>query len=362
MGPCNCHLKCMDIAQLTSWPKAGPGPARVKDDRLLARAELLSPQDYIADATRRIHDAKRRVRVMALTIADEAETEALLDALVAAAHRGVDVHVAADTFTYADAAGRFVPKRYLTKRRRASMDMARELTDAGATFDWLGQEGGLPWRGRTHTKFCVVDDTVYSFGGVNLDDRGATNVDYMLRIQDHRLAEDLVRVYARTRRANSRFSGFRSSSLRYGKDQVLIDGGLPGDSIIYRRAMKYALKAHRVVLVSQYCPTGDLGKIVASKPHEMWFNPPRNASRFNRLLIRASMAVTHHRTLYRKRQYLHAKVMVFYLKSGKRVAITGSHNFVRGGVTLGTREIALQTKNPLVIDQIERFIETHVRH
>ena len=44
------------------------------------------------------------------------------------------------------------------------------------------------------------------------------------------------------------------------------------------------------------------------------------------------------------------------------MAITGSHNFVRGGVTLGTREIALQTKNPLVIDQIEAFIESQVRH
>ncbi len=352
----------MALAQLTNRPKAGPGPVRAEDARLLEQTDLLLPQDYISDATRRMHGAKRRVRVIALTIADEHETAGLLDALVAAARRGVDVHVAADTFTYADAAGRFVPKHYLTKRRRSSMDMAKELTDAGATFDWLGQEGGLPWRGRTHTKFCVVDDTVYSFGGVNLDDHGATNADYMLRITDHRLAEDLVAVYARTRQANSRFSGFRSSSLKYGKDQVLVDGGIPGDSIIYRRALKYARKAKRIVLVSQYCPTGELGRVIESKHHEMWFNPPRNASLFNRILIAASMAVTRHRTLYRKRQYLHAKVIVFYLKSGKRVAITGSHNFVRGGVALGTREIALQTKNPLVIDQIEQFIAEYVRH
>ncbi len=352
----------MDISHLTTWPGPGPGPARVKDDRPLERADLLLPQEYIADATRRIHDATRRVRVIALTIADEIETEALLDALVVAARRGVDVHVAADTFTYADAAGRFVPKSYLTKRRRTSMDMTTKLTDAGATFDWLGQEGGLPWRGRTHTKFCVVDDTVYSFGGVNLDDRGATSADYMLRITDPRLAEDLVRVYARTRSANSFFSGFRSSALKYGKDHVLVDGGIPGDSIIYRQALKWARKSQRIVLVSQYCPTGDLGKIVASKNHEMWFNPPRNASRFNRLLISASMTITRHHTLYRKRQYLHAKVIVFYLESGERVAITGSHNFVRGGVNLGTREIALQTENPLVIDQIETFIEDRVRH
>jgi len=170
-----------------------------------------------------------------------------------------------------------------------------------------------------------------------------------------------VQVYARTRRANSRFSGFRSSALKYGKDQVLVDGGIPGDSIIYRRALKYARKAERIVLVSQYCPTGELGRVIESKHHEMWFNPPRNASLVNRILISASMVVTRHRTLYRKRQYLHAKTIVFYLKSGRRVAITGSHNFVRGGVTLGTREIALQTRNPMIIDQIETFIQSSVR-
>ncbi|HZL81120.1 MAG TPA: hypothetical protein VFC06_04165 [Demequina sp.] len=90
------------------------------------------------------------------------------------------------------------------------------------------------------------------------------------------------------------------------------------------------------MLVSQYRPTSELGRVIESRPHEMWFNPPRNASLFNCLLISASMAVTRHRTLYRKRRYLHAKAIVFYLKSGKRVAISGSHNFVRGGVTLGT--------------------------
>lgn len=351
----------MSLAPHARRPKAGPGPLPVADDRLLESPTLLSPQAYIADATARIHAATRRVRVIALTIADERETEALLDALVAAARRGIDVCVAADTFTYADAGGRFVPKGYLTKSRRAGMAMARELTEAGVRFDWLGRDGGLPWRGRTHTKFCVVDDTAYSFGGVNLDDQGATNVDYMLRVTDHRLAEDLVRVYERTRRANSREAGHRSLVLRYGKDQVLVDGGIPGDSVIYRRAVKYARKAARVVLVSQYCPTGELGEVIAAKESEMWFNPPRNAGFFNRILIATSMLLTGHATRYTRRDYLHAKAIVFYLKSGKRVAITGSHNFVRGGVTLGTREIALLTKNPAVIDQIESFIQREVR-
>ena len=346
---------------------AAPKPASrpsvsdpVIDGRPLNSPQMLAPGEYIADATARIHLARTRVRVIALTIAAETHTEALIDALCEAARRGVDVCVAADTFTYADLAGRFVPRRYLSRKRRASMALASRLTDAGVRFDWLGAEGGLPWRGRTHTKFCVVDDAVYSFGGVNVDDQGVTNVDFMLRVIDHRLAEDLCQVYERTRTANERLGGFRSVALRYGKDHVLIDGGLPGDSIIYRRALKYARKATRIVLVSQYCPTGELGRLIASKGGAMWFNPPRNASTLNRILIAASMAFTGHRTRYRRSQYLHAKAIVFYMGRGKRVAITGSHNFVKGGVTLGTREIALLTKNDQVIDAIEDFIDREV--
>ncbi|PKQ26742.1 MAG: hypothetical protein CVT64_03320 [Actinobacteria bacterium HGW-Actinobacteria-4] len=326
----------------------------------LRAPELLVAQRYIADATHLIAHARDRVYLMALTIADGKETDRLIDALVTAAARGVEVHVAADVFTYADAAGAFLPKRYQSKRRRASSGLAQRVTASGATFTWLGSERGLIFRGRTHTKFCVVDYVAYSFGGVNLDDQGATNVDYMLKVADARLADALVAVYRRVKHMNGLERGHRSKALTFGKDQVLVDGGLVGDSIIYRRALKYARKAQRVLLISQYCPTGELGAVIKSKPHELYFNPPANASFLNHVLIRTSMVVNRTATKYRKKQYLHAKCIVFYLKNGKRVAITGSHNFVYGGVMLGTREIALQTKNPDVIDQIEDFFATQV--
>ncbi len=327
----------------------------------LPQPELMLAQDYIADATELISRATTRVYLMALTIAEGRETDALISALVTAAKRGVHVHVAADVFTYADAAGTFLPQRYQSRRRRASSSLARLITEAGGTFTWLGRERGLIFRGRTHTKFCVVDDVAYSFGGVNLDDQGATNIDYMIKVHDDRLANDLVSVYRRVQDMNAAERGHRSRVYTYGKDHVLVDGGLVGDSLIYRRALKHARKAQRVLLISQYCPTGELGEIIKTKPHEFYFNPPSNASFFNHILIRASMLTNRTSTKYRGKQYLHAKCIVFYLNNGKRVAITGSHNFVWAGVMLGTREIALQTKNPDVIDAIEDFFVTHVR-
>src|SRR5690606_29120677 len=97
-------------------------------DAFLTTPVLLPARDYIADATDRIRHARRRVYVMALTIAHESHTNDLIDALVDAARRGVDVHVAADVFTYADAAGAFLPKRYVTKRQRESSLLASMLT------------------------------------------------------------------------------------------------------------------------------------------------------------------------------------------------------------------------------------------
>lgn len=327
----------------------------------LRTPELLVSDDYIADATARIRNAKRRVYVTTLTLAHEPKTDELLDALVLAALRGIEVHVAADVFTYLDVTGLFLPKRYLTRKKRTSMDLTRRLTEAGVHFSWLGRDRDLPFRGRTHTKFCVVDDVAYSFGGVNLDDQGITNNDFMLRVADPELADQLAELFHRVDRANLVWRGHRSIAYKHGKDHVLIDGGIVGDSIIYRKAVKWAKKAERVVLVSQYCPTGELGRIIKAREHEIYFNRPRNASLANRLLIRWSMLRERTQSLYRHRRYLHAKCVVFYLPKGKRVAITGSHNFVWGGVVLGTREIALQTKNPDLIDQVEAFIDEHVR-
>ena len=48
------------------------------------------------------------------------------------------------------------------------------------------------------------------------------------------------------------------------------------------------------------------------------------------------------------------------MKDGSKVAITGSHNFAYTGVLLGTREIALETADPQVISELERFIANEV--
>jgi len=332
-----------------------------RTDNHRIRPTLLLPHDYVADATRLIRQARRHVYFMCLIVRDDVETADLIEALKEAARRGVKVDVAADAFTYGDMGGIFVPLSYRGKRRRESSHLAMTLTEAGARFTWLGTLRWRPFRGRTHIKFCVVDDVVFSFGGVNLYDKGVRNVDYMFKVEDAVLARRLGKVYKILRKSSLRKRSHRSFSIRFGPSQVLVDAGRAHDSIIYERACALASRSERIVLVSQYCPDGRLGRLLRRIPHEMYFNPPANASGLNALMIRIGMLISRNRTLYRRPEYLHAKCLIFDLGDGSKAAITGSHNFASGGVRLGTREIALYTTDPAVIDQLERFIDEQVR-
>lgn len=321
---------------------------------------LLSAADYVAHATERIHAAQHRVYVIAMVVADHEATHAFISALQAAAQRGVHVSVAADVFTFGEVTGSFLPLRYYSKGGRQSTSMAKKLKAAGVKFHWLGHGRVTIFNGRTHSKWCVVDDTSYVFGGVNLYQEGTEHVDYMYEVNDARLAQRLVDEQKKIQRAERTATNYSSVGYEIDGHTVLFDGGIMAHSIIYRRAIELTEAAESVIFVSQYCPTGKLARALNDTPHHLYFNRPEQASLFNRLLIRTNMFLTGFKTAYTKDRYLHAKCMVFSMKDGSKVALTGSHNFAYAGVLLGTREVALETKDPAIIQQLESFLQTHV--
>lgn len=323
--------------------------------------KLLISADYIVEATKAITAAKHRVLFMSLMFTDDDTTDEFVDALEAAAERGVNVQIAADTFTYGELGGHFVPSKFFTEKSRATTKVVRELTSKGITFNWLGRFSVTPMTGRTHIKCLVVDDTVFSFGGVNLYGKDIVgNSDYMFMSKDARLADDLTHEFNQITKADNGHYAYRSHKFSFGKNTVLTDGGFQGDSIIYRRACELAKEAKEVLLVSQYCPTGKLSRILKQTDSRLYFNPPELAGTLNRMVISVGMFFSRHKTLYTRDKYLHAKFIIFTMPDGHKVAISGSHNFVYGGVLLGTREIALETADPKIIKQLERFFKDYV--
>jgi len=327
----------------------------------MSTPKLLIAADYLTEAIEAISSAKHRIIFMSLMFTDDDVTDDFVDALEAAAERGVSVQIAADVFTYGELGGHFLPFKFFTKKSRATTSTVRELTKKGVTFNWLGRFSVTPVSGRTHIKCLIVDDVVFSFGGVNLYGKDILgNVDYMFLCKDARLADDLNHEFNQITKADRGHYTYRSHKFSFGSHDVLTDGGFQGDSIIYRRVTELAREAKEVLLVSQYCPTGKLSRILKSKPSRLYFNPPELAGPLNKAVIRFGMVLSGHKTLYKKSRYLHAKFIIFTMPDGTKVAVTGSHNFVYGGVLLGTREIALETTDMKIIRQLERFFETNV--
>lgn len=325
-----------------------------------SNVKLLLPADYISDATKNIKTAQKRISLLSMVVADDETTNELIDALSEAAKRGVTVEVAADIFTYGELGGFFLPTRYRSRKSRETSKMAKEFKKNGVKFTWLGKSRTTIFNGRTHIKWCVVDDTVYSFGGVNLYQKGIENIDYILKLTNNGLADKLTNEYHRLVKADAKDYAYRSHEFACDDDKIFIDGGFFGDSIIYRQACKLASQATKIKLVSQYCPTGKLARIINQKESYLYFNPIKNATIINKIVIGLGMILSGNKTLFDKSRYLHAKFILFYMPNGKVIALTGSHNFVSTGVILGTREIAMQTENPAITKQLEDFLNNYV--
>lgn len=331
---------------------------------LFRTTKLLKANDYAVDVIKEIANAQRRIAIITTTfIADDNVTEALIEALIDAAKRGVDVSIGADSLTFTEPKESLFAPHKRQFRAQSSQRLEKRLRAAGAHFQWLGRLSTISIAGRTHAKWCIIDDTAYSFGGVNIDKKSFMNVDFMIRYRNPSVADTLYAEHARIMKADKSGAALRSRTYQIDKkSSILIDGGLFGDSVIYRRACSLAKRSDSVLLVSQYCPTGRLTRFIKrTENSELYFNHWSKARWINRMIIRLGMFFSKLTTGYHRRQYLHAKFIIFYLKDGSKVAITGSHNFLNGSVLLGTREVALETRDRTIIKQLETFFTDYIR-
>lgn len=330
---------------------------------MTTKTTLLPTLEFGRVAVKKISSAKERVYLMSMTLhVDDEISSAIIDSIIEASHRGIKVTVTADSFTYTEPKD-FKLSTLITHpiRARKSLKVGSTLRDNGAGFRWLGRNSNIGFAGRTHTKWLVIDNTVYSFGGINIDGRSFTNTDYMLERNDKKLADWIIKQHEDIIKADR--AGRAMRNRKYSLDDkttVFLDGGLPGSSIIYSRACKLALPASSSIIVSQYCPSGKLARIINKKPYTLFFNSVKNANSLNRFMIATGKLTTNLLNSYTKKNYLHAKLAIFTMHDGSKVALSGSHNLSYSGVLFGTREIAIETTDESIIAQLESFIDTKV--
>lgn len=324
-------------------------------------SELLLPEEYTRDAILRIAQARTHIYFLTMILYYDAETKNILDALMAAAKRGVHVEVVGDTFSFLERLGEFRPNKGGVRNHMSAVTtLKKRLRRAGVNFTWLGNQAHTFVTSRTHSKWLVVDDTVYSFGGVNMFGGGLKHADYMLRYDNTGLASALIKEQKRIIRADRHGHSYRSHSFSSNIGKLLFDGGLYGESTIYRAACYHAKRASSITYVSQYCPSGKLARLLKQKDCVFYFNPWHTAAFLNTAAIWVGQFLSGIKSDYTRSQYIHAKCIIFEYPDGNKIAISGSHNFSNGGVWFGTKEIALETSDRATIASLETFINKFI--
>lgn len=317
---------------------------------------LLSGRAYSSAVVQAINSAHNRVYIAAFALQPCTETDAILEAVVNAQGRGVASTVIGDASSFHYEHGKLALTHCASPIVQSLWRMTRQFCTPAASLRWVTQQLPFLFAGRMHSKWIVADDMVFSFGGINLDPLLLTASDYMLAFRDPAIADVICRHHESLIRQDMLGAAVLSRSYTVAQGTIHIDGGLPGDSVIYRRALDLVRRAIHVSLISQYCPSGRLAASLHRIPHDLYYNVPAQTDSLTRLLIRSNERRHCLHNSYTGTAYIHGKCLVATLPDGHKVALTGSHNFVTHGVWLGTHEIALETTDKKIIASLERFI------
>ena len=317
--------------------------------------QLLTTDSYHAALLKEIPRAKKRIVIAAMIIVWGDRTAPIFEALEKAAARGVKVTVLLDNYTRLMARYDSAARKTRNERVRRTFASLEELSRLGATVYCFGKLGIVPYKGRCHVKITVIDDTYYSFGGINLSDINLSCDDYMLKGQDHAIANRLHKLVDRIGVSTPPLPDTEAPLTK--TSSLLFDGGRPGHSLIYERACELASRAKRIYIVTHFAPSGQLIKLLHETDATCYFSRPEQlmapdawGQAFDQQRYRLENA-------YTGANLIHAKFMLAELPSGQYASLCGSHNFSYRGVAFGTQEAALYSTDKAVWEQLYAFMQ-----
>lgn len=319
--------------------------------------KLLRAEHYYHALLRGIPKAKKRVIIQAMVVVWGGRTEAIIPLLEAALRRGVEVRIVGDTFSKYEARTAKIARRGAHFNWQKTLDIASQLRAAGAHITYVGTLGINPFRRRTHCKITLIDDTVYTFGGVNFSDSHFTYQDFMLELKDGQVADrlhHLIRDIEAGGRLPDIIEPFGDAS------NLLFDGGTPGQSIIYDTACELVAEAKTVYYVSKMCPSGRLARLLRRTDYHAYFNRPELEGPPENIAIKFDQARGHIINSYTGSARLHAKFILTENADGSRHVITGSNNFAHRGVAFGTKEIAVHSTDRKLWQHLYDFLQKEV--
>lgn len=292
----------------------------------------------------------------------EPATAMVVKELLAAADRGVEVHLVTDAINllFNDTSETLGPLwwqshlQYTPPAYRAYVTTIAALNEKPTGHTTIINKPGRPFTNplanRSHIKYTVINDTVF-IGGCNMNN--TTWLDLMVAWNDSVTADYLFDIILNLHKTESTASLFNSQDQEIAIDAdtaLYIDAGKKGQSIIFKKALNLIDAAEQSVFITcQYFPNSITAEHLAAAHKrgvnvEVVYGHPAMQGHIRGLGQQVSILRERQRTpaqLFQKMlpkdgPGLHAKLI-----ATEKGAIIGSHNYVRAGVKLGTAEIAL---------------------
>ncbi len=348
--------------------------------------QFLTKAQYYDDLTTRIGQLTAGPVVVATMVLQPeiAEARRLLDALVAAARRGLEVTLLVDAINFmvgrrhdpgplfydhnAFAAGRL-------GRFQPLYDALQELQAAGgrvAVLNMPRRRFSNFYAGRSHIKCAVVGSDAY-VGGCNLNEPDL--LDVMVRVADAALADalyDLAQRELTSGRVRTALADTDTKRNINTETELLVDAGVPKQSGIMERALQAIDAAqHEIWLTTQYFVGGRLGQRLRAAAERgvrvhIVYNSLEKHMWLEKLLV-GSMLLRQRsvppgqrfteRVLPATVPYLHAKVLL-----ADDTVLVGSHNYFPLLVRAGTAEICLALQGSRAAEQAKTFLAGLLHH
>lgn len=223
--------------------------------------------------------------------------------------------------------------------------------------------------GRNHRKSYVFDDYSLSWGGCNLNDKNMLCFnDFLVAAHEPDVARFLTHHIKRSAATTQAEPNERVALSK--NDIALLDGGGHRSEIIdIATVIAQDAEPGSVRFLSQYRPSTELSACLdASDPSCIVFNAPnvlRGLIRAEQYFAGLGYPLNANNSV--AQGYNHAKMLSAVLRKnhsrtffpeGGPVLLTGSHNFHGGGVRAGTKEIALLTSDPSLIQQANDWADS----
>lgn len=326
--------------------------------------KVLSKTDFYKEFALDAKSAKRRVWLRTMYVQAGDVMELVEPALHSASKNRVEVKVVADAVSLLLIRGvpTYLPYPPIKNNYQETKRMFERLADdPGISLDFTNPPTGtqkiFPYTGRNHVKLAAIDDSFY-IGGSN--STVLSEQDFMVKITDPNLTTHL----------EWSFDKYNDKKIKEDKEIVineentlLLDSGIPGRSVIYEHALNLVKQEEESLRLSiQFLPDGELSKglieakrrgvnveVLTSSQDEI-LEPTLYL--MNRLNVKKLIRNPDKFPVIFLPAMVHAKALI-----GSDKTIFGSNNFYEAGVRAGTEEIALESSNPSLIQNLNNFLD-----